>query len=199
MNIVELPENINATEELAKLAARIRARSARMLETKADVVRLALAIGEDLNAGREHLDGHGHWLKWLRKACSLKQRQALKYVTLAQHRTMVEAYLHRGANLGTQVSIRGALRLIAPSEAPKAAKPRVLPEIIDPAKLGPFLNSHQNEFFDALQFAPELKGEIERRLTQPLGRKAKKARAKAAQEDALRPPLITRGDTRSLH
>jgi hypothetical protein len=149
---------------LEQIGRRVRERCQRMNELDADKVRLAMANGEDLANGREQLTQHGNWLIWLREACELKQRQALSYVTLAQHRPAVEAYLQRAANMGVKPSIRGALDFISPQEK-KPKKPKKLTEIETPAALGPFLNGRPDLFWQALQLAPELKAEIAQRLS----------------------------------
>jgi hypothetical protein len=134
-----------------------------MSELGADKVRLAMATGADLIAGREQLIGHGEWLPWLQDACDLKRRQALNYVKLAQHPTDVERYLHSCANLLREASIIGALKFISPpDDTPK--RPKKVSEIETPAILGAFLDGHRNLFWQALQLAPELKGEIAQRL-----------------------------------
>jgi hypothetical protein len=149
---------------LDSIARRIRERCERMNAFGADRVRLAMANGDDLIAGRAQFTEHGTWLLWLQEACKpLKQRQALKGVTLAQRRPATEAYLHRCANLGLEASISGALKFISPPNgAPK--KPKKVSEIETPAVLGPFLNGHRDLFWLALQLAPDLKADIAQRL-----------------------------------
>jgi hypothetical protein len=134
-----------------------------MNEHDADKVRLAMANGDDLAKGREQFTHHGSWLIWLREACELQQRQALRYVALAQHRSMVEAYLTRESNMGGRASIRGALNFISPSEK-KPKKPKKVSEIETPEILGSFLDDRPDLFWQALQFAPELKEQIAQRL-----------------------------------
>jgi hypothetical protein len=154
---------------LEQIARRIRERRKRMDELgaehvrlSADYVRLAMAIGEDLLAGRGQFTSHGTWLSWLREACELQQRQALRYVALAEHRAAVEAYLTRESNSGAKASIRGALDFISPRE--KKPKTPKLTEVETPAALGLFLNEHPDLFWQALQLAPKLKDEIAQRL-----------------------------------
>jgi hypothetical protein len=193
MSNTVIPANLQLCTEIA---GRIRGRCARMVEHDADKVRLAMANGEDLTEGREKLTRHGSWLIWLREACELRQRQALNYVTLAEHKQEVEAYLQRAANMGTKPSIRGALDFISPPQA-KPKKPKKLTEVETPETLGAFLEQHPELLFKALPHAPALTAEIVKRLERPLGRKAAKARAKAAKLPLV--PLVARGDAASLH
>jgi hypothetical protein len=173
---------------LETIARRIRERCARMNELGADFVRLAMANGDDLAEGRPQFTKHGSWLSFLREACELRQRQALTDVTLAQHRPAVEAYLQHAANLGTKPSIRGALDFISPrGDRPK--KPKKLVEIETPALLGAFLNDRRDLFWEALQLAPELKGEIAQRLSETAstaGEPSKPTAEAAAQMRAIR-------------
>ena len=76
---------------LAQLARRIRDCCKRMRALGANKLKLAVAIGEHLLAGRAQFTAHGTWLPWLREFCELGERQARTYVTLAQHRPEVEA------------------------------------------------------------------------------------------------------------
>jgi hypothetical protein len=115
--------------------------------------------GDDLITGRTQFKKQGKWLSWLFEACSLQQRQALRYVTLAEHRPDVEAYLTRESNLGIEVSIRRALNFISPP-AGKPKKPKKISEIEIPDILGAFLNEHCELFWKALPLAPKLKDEI---------------------------------------
>ena len=182
---------------LDQIARRVRDRSERMLEHDADKVRLAMANGDDLIDGRDRFTEHGSWLPFVREACELKQRQALNYVKLAQHRTLVEQYLHSCAILERQASIIGALKFVSPSDV-KPKRPKKLSEIEAPAVLGAFLEQRPDLLFEALAYAPGLKVKIQKRLERPLGHKAAKARAKAARE-LTQPPLVARDDTASLH
>jgi hypothetical protein len=186
---------------LEQIARHIRDRCQRMSELGADKVRLAMATGEDLIAGREQL-GHGEWLPWLREACDLKERQALNYVKLAQHPTAVARYLHSCANLLREASIIGALKFISPpDDTPK--RPKKVSEIETPAILGAFLDGHRSLFWQALQLAPELKGEIAQRLfpeTATTTVETSKSRAEAAAQvrairELLRHPTSTNIET----
>jgi hypothetical protein len=146
------------------LARWIRERSDRMREYNADVVRLAMASGDDLILGRAQFTKHGTWLPWLRSECELGQRQALNYVALAQHRAAVEAYLQSTANLGRTPTITGALNFIFPPELRPPSKPKQSPAIETAEGLGRFLEEHQSLFWAALEVAPTLRQEHERRV-----------------------------------
>jgi hypothetical protein len=189
---------------LETIARRVRERCARMNELGADKVRLAAANGDDLVAGRAQFTVHGTWLSWLHEACELQQRQALRYVTLAQHRATVEAYLTRAANLGVEASIRGALEFISPP-VKKPNRVKRLAEIETPQVLGQFLENHPDLFWESLQLAPKLRAGIAQRSPTVLGAESAKpsSGAKAAQTAAegrailelLKHPTTTNIDT----
>jgi hypothetical protein len=151
-----------ASLSLDDLARRIRDRNERMREHNADIVRLAMASGDDLETLRQSA-AHGKWLRLLRQSCELGQRQAHNYVTLAHHRSSVEAYLHSCANLGRKPSIIGALRYISPPSPKPPKPPKQLAEIEQPSFLGAYLETHQALYWAALQYAATLKCDIEHR------------------------------------
>jgi hypothetical protein len=191
---------------LETIARRVHERCARMTELGADYVRLAMANGDDLAEGRSQLTKHGSWLKFLREACELRQRQALNYVKLAQNRKAVEQYLHRGANLGQEASIKGALRFISPPKD-KPKQPKKLVEIETPQVLGRFLEDHPDLFWESLQLAPKLRAGIAQRpptaseiptesAKPPLGAKAAQTAAEGrAILELLRHPTPANIDT----
>jgi hypothetical protein len=197
--------NLQPYSSLETIARRIRDREERMREHGADQVRLAMASGDDLLQERHQFTEHGTWLPRLQKvckACGLKQRQALNYVKLAQNRKAVEQYLHRGANLGQEASIKGALRFISPpTDRPK--RPKKLVELQTPQVLGQFLEDHPDLFWASLQLAPKLRAGIAQRS--PTGTESAKPslEAKAAQSAAegrailelLKQPTSTNIDT----
>jgi hypothetical protein len=79
--------------------------------------------------------------------------------------------IERALEADPDLSIRDALKLITkpkakqppkPGDSPK--RPKKVSEIETPAILGAFLDGHRDLFWQALQRAPELKGEIAQRL-----------------------------------
>jgi hypothetical protein len=148
-------------------------------------VKLAVAIGEDLLEARKQLE-HGAWLPWLTEVCKLTlglgPRQACFYVTLAEHRPRVEAYLNRASNLGTTPSIRGALEYIASQDGKRPKKPKKVSELTNSAILGAHLDGHRESFWEALQFAPGLKAEIIKRLPPKIVVEVPRGAAEAAAE-----------------
>jgi Protein of unknown function (DUF3102) len=76
----------------------------------------ALAAGDlltDANAKTKH----GEWETWVREECGIPERTASMYMKLARGRKAIEAEIGNVADL----SIRGALRLLAPPAKPRAA------------------------------------------------------------------------------
>jgi hypothetical protein len=148
----------------------------------ANKLKLAVAIGEHLLAGRAQFTAHGTWLPWLREFCELGERQARTYVTLAQHRPEVEAYRQRAADMGVEPSIRGALAFISPPQQKKSKKPRKTSELATPAIFGAYLDGNQDSFFQALRFAPSLRAALIERLPVKIVVEVPKGAAEAAAE-----------------
>ena len=83
---------------------------------------------------------------------------------LAKHRAPIEANVQRAEQSGQELTIRGALRLIAGSRPAKPPRPKSFSEITAPVALSQFLEQHQQLVFEALTHAPTLKAEIIKRL-----------------------------------
>jgi hypothetical protein len=81
----------------------------------------AIAAGQLLIEAKAQLK-HGQWLPWLAEHCpaSLPERTASFYMRLARHAPELEAKSATVADL----TIRGAIQLLAPPAAPKASEPK---------------------------------------------------------------------------
>jgi Protein of unknown function (DUF3102) len=91
---------------LDPLAVKIRAEHAAASAAARD------AIGHAINAGRLLLEAkgklkHGEWLPWLEKHCELSERQAQRYMRVAQK---APALLEANPTRVSDLSMRGALR-----------------------------------------------------------------------------------------
>lgn len=189
---------LTASSDLARLVQRIRNNLDAISEAHVNLLAHAMAAGDSLNIARETLIPKRRWGKWLKEEFGLSRSHAHNYCQLAKYRALIEANVQRVGQTGCHLTLRAALRLIAPVRAARPTRPKTFNEIAEPTALGEFLEQHEQLFFEALAHAPTLKAEIAKRLERPLGRKAAKARAKAARE--LPPaPLVTRGDTASMH
>jgi hypothetical protein len=105
---------------LADLAAAIRERHGAVRRAaRAD----AMAAGDALLAAKDQLRRKGgeRWLSWLERECSLSERTAQVYMTLARNRAAIEAQIRSAADLPVEeqigstadFSIRDAMRLIS--------------------------------------------------------------------------------------
>ena len=80
----------------------------------------AMAAGDALHAAKKKL-GHGKWLPWLEKHCGLSECEAQRYMRLAKNREKIEAEIEANPARVTDLSLRGALRLISPPKVIEAA------------------------------------------------------------------------------
>jgi hypothetical protein len=103
-------------ETAEALAARIRAAHRDLQIAGLDLVRKAIAIGEDLIKLQLQIE-EGRWVRYLDQHCGFSRSMAYNYIALAKNRPAIEAYFQR---VGNGLSLRGALALITkkPSSAP---------------------------------------------------------------------------------
>jgi len=114
--------------ELDRLAARIRANHAALIDAANDVVDRAMAAGDDLIEAKSHI-GTLPWADWLDVYCGITDRAARNYAALAKNRATIEGYRRRNGRSAPALGIKAALRLIghAPDRAPGGtrAKPQL--------------------------------------------------------------------------
>jgi hypothetical protein len=104
--------DIALSNSLADLAARIRIEHEGARAAVRRGIQHAMAAGDLLIEAKAQLK-HGQWLPWLRDHCSMPDRTARLYMRLAKGRGVLEAENGNVADL----SLRGALDLLAPSDA----------------------------------------------------------------------------------
>ena len=114
-------------DDLAKLARTIRkchatiGRAYDHMRIHSDTaLNSAMAAGDALHAAKKKL-GHGKWLPWLEKHCGLSECEAQRYMRLAKNREKIEAEIEANPARVTDLSLRGALRLISPPKVIEAA------------------------------------------------------------------------------
>lgn len=101
-----------SSNRLAVLADEIRSEHAGIAQSLARGLQHAITAGELLIEAKALLK-HGQWLPWLSAHCALSERTARLYVRLAKNRARIKTEIGNVADL----SVRGALALIAPPEA----------------------------------------------------------------------------------
>ncbi|MGY4411962.1 hypothetical protein ACVWW4_003698 [Bradyrhizobium sp. LB7.1] len=101
-----------SSNRLAVLADEIRSEHAGIVQSLTRGLEHAITAGELLIEAKALLR-HGQWLPWLNAHCALSERTARLYVRLAKNRARIETEIGSVADL----SVRGALALIAPPEA----------------------------------------------------------------------------------
>jgi hypothetical protein len=98
--------------EPKNLAERIRAEHQAVITAATDMVRHAIEAGRLLIEAKAQVN-HGGWLPWLEEHCELSERQAQRYMRLAERMPkLLEANPSRVSDLST-LSIRGALAMLA--------------------------------------------------------------------------------------
>jgi hypothetical protein len=105
-----------SNEILVSLAERINAEHAAAVGCANKAIEHARQCGELLIETKAQV-GHGEWLPWLADHCEVSQRQAWAYMQVAEGWDELTAKLEPGSNL----SIKGALRLLSPPEEAAAA------------------------------------------------------------------------------
>ncbi|MBB4259971.1 DUF3102 domain-containing protein [Bradyrhizobium sp. CIR3A] len=121
-----------SSNRLAILAVEVRSEHAGIAQSLARGLRHAITAGELLIEAKALLK-HGEWLPWLSAHCELSERTARLYMRLAKNRARIEAEIGNVADL----SVRGALALIAPPEASQLSHfaPLAVATALDEAEL----------------------------------------------------------------
>jgi hypothetical protein len=101
---------------LADLAARIRAEHAAYGDAARKGVEHAMTAGDLLLLAKARL-GHGQWLPWLTKHCSLSERSAQLYMRLARNRAQIDGKSESVADL----TLRAAASILTPNDSDDAA------------------------------------------------------------------------------
>src|SRR5262249_40736130 len=109
---------------LAELAKRIRAEHQSVIASIRQGAQHAMAAGDLLLEVKRRL-GHGHFGKWLEANCSISDRTARLYMSLAENRAAVEAEANR--QRVADLTVRGAVKAIAAPAKPKAPKAQPIP------------------------------------------------------------------------
>ena len=117
----------NTLDDISAHEGTIDAASVVMEETKHEILLLAMAAGDDLNAIKDAV-GHGNFGPWLKKNFARTPRTATKYMELADGRDIIDAKIGTGSVL----SITSALKLL---RGPKVKKDPYSPEAL--SKLSP--------------------------------------------------------------
>jgi hypothetical protein len=118
---------------LRDLAAQIREENTVVVNALTGAVEAAIRCG-NLLAGAKKQTGHGRWLEFLR-ACDVGERLAQQYMRLAR---LAEQNRTGGTDLAG-MTIKGAIRLLAPPKAPQTqnqptTKPAVAPVRVQPKR-----------------------------------------------------------------
>jgi hypothetical protein len=82
--------DIEASNSLTDLAARIVAEHQAVSTALKDSVRHAITAGELLIEAKDKV-GHGNWLPWSRDHCTISERTAQLYMRCARNREAIEA------------------------------------------------------------------------------------------------------------
>ena len=90
--------DIDRSNSLTDLAARIKAEHEAVSVALKDSVRHAIAAGEMLIEAKEQLK-HGQWLPWLNEHCTISERTAQLYMRTARNREAIEANAQSVADL----------------------------------------------------------------------------------------------------
>ena len=95
----------------------------------------AMAAGDALRVAKKKLGQHGKWLPWLKKHCGLSECEAQRYMRVAKNREKIEAEIEANPARVTDLSLRGALRLISsPKVIEAAAEPIPTEAVEEPMK-----------------------------------------------------------------
>jgi hypothetical protein len=95
-----------ATIDLAAVAEELRTELGHCRGHLASAVVHALRVGDLLRQAKDHV-AHGEWRAWLESNCALSERQAQKYMQLAEHRGELD---QDDPDWPTKLTINGALR-----------------------------------------------------------------------------------------
>jgi DUF3102 family protein len=109
-DLKELGDNIRGWHQQVRLAL-------------GNALSFAMDAGDALIAAQQRLP-HGSWLPWLKNHCDLGERTAQLYMQLADGRATIESQIRSSA---ADLSLRAALRLIAPKKAERSARESTAP------------------------------------------------------------------------
>ena len=113
-------------DELCKLLGQIGCKEADVKADESAILKLALNAGDHLIAIKAAV-GHGKFGAWVKANVTCTARTATKYMRLAGGRILIEGQIGTGSDL----SIRGALKLLRPPKAPPEPKPPATPATLD--------------------------------------------------------------------
>jgi hypothetical protein len=85
-------QNIEHSNSLADLAARIKVEHTAIADALKDSLRHALVAGELLIEAKAQVP-HGQWLPWLKDHCHISERTAQLYMRVAKNRADIETKL----------------------------------------------------------------------------------------------------------
>jgi ribosome-associated translation inhibitor RaiA len=105
--------DLSHSNSLTDLAARIRAEHEAAGAAVKRSVQHAMAAGDLLLEAKVQLK-HGQWLPWLKSNCTISERTARLYMTLARARSAVEAEIGSVADL----TVRQAVALVTARHSP---------------------------------------------------------------------------------
>jgi hypothetical protein len=112
--------DLSLSNSLSDLRERLIAGHTLVIGAVRATVEHALAFGDLLLEAKAHPHlKHGQWLPWL-ESCGISTRMAQRYMQLARKRAEIEAKYDTVTHLG----IRGALELLAPTNAGRAIMAR---------------------------------------------------------------------------
>jgi hypothetical protein len=130
MNDVTSPPDLEGSNYLVDIAARIKAEHEAVTGHLRQSLKRAMAAGNLLNEARS-LVPHGQWLPWLKDHCSLSERVAQQYMKLARNRELIEK---RNTNPDSDLTIVEALaltktsRVLTPKLKSHPLKDKIIPD-----------------------------------------------------------------------
>ena len=138
--------------DLDTLAEQARNALQRIGRAAGDFLTAAMDAGDVLIAAKEKLLEHGSFLSWVKRECSIGERQAENYMRLARGRAELGANPNRASDL----SLRGALRLLskqqapAPQPSPRRKKTKKATPALDPQAFLGASPEDQRHFIDSI-------------------------------------------------
>jgi hypothetical protein len=99
-------------ETLTDLALKIKTAHEQLVSTSRGIVDRAIDIGKDLLKARA-AGGWGKWGKWLKGNCAMQERNASRYMYLADHEATLKTELLKiNSDIVSELTLAGAKRLI---------------------------------------------------------------------------------------
>jgi len=182
-----VPANrMQVAADLDQLAGRIMGAQLAIERAAGEIIQHAMTAGDALLAAQAQVPD-GEWEQWLRSKCQLSRRSAYDYMRLARHRPKIEEHL---CSIAAHLSLRGALRLIAPPRASEDPKPA--PVVITADLCGTGLTVKDGKLVDQAtgqlagddDIGPDSVGEIARKEARAEEIKANRRREIANRTDA---------------